>query len=243
VEILNAGSQISNTNLRYGAWKWSKTVYRTGVSFTLAFPNQTNWSHDSALTAELDDKRVFGRHSTVAVEMDADHVFYSYNLGFKVGQANTGVETGIWWKAGWILQVHTYEARQPVVMRCGGYPLPLPRPEVLLSDPGTCIDAWNGTAQGTALQLLAGNASPEWDNRLDDSTPRSHIAAPYHATPVFKTPRHEGRGLLALLAWTGSSYSEAAPWKIKSSVAGMLILTHPELGEWLIRHWSLPALS
>jgi len=77
VEILNAGSQISNTNLRYGAWKWSKTAYRTGVSFTLAFPNQTNWSHDSALTAELDDKRVFGRHSTVVVEMEADHIFYT----------------------------------------------------------------------------------------------------------------------------------------------------------------------
>lgn len=243
VEILNAGSQISNSQLRYGAWKWSKTAYRTGVSFTLAFPNQTNWSFDSALTSELDDKRIFGRHSTVAVEMDTDHVYYSYSLGFKTGQVNTGVETGIWWKAGWVFQIHFYEARQPVVMRCGGYALPLPTSDVVLSDPGNHVNAWNGSAQGTVLQLLAGNASSEWDNRLTDKTPRSHIAAPYHATPVFKTPRHEGRGMLALLAWTGSSYAEAAPWKIKSSVAGALTLTHPTLGEWKIEHWSLPALT
>ncbi len=38
VEIINAGSQVSHTNLRYGAWKWSKTAYRTGRSFTCAFP-------------------------------------------------------------------------------------------------------------------------------------------------------------------------------------------------------------
>ena len=125
VEIVNAGSQISNSQLRYGAWKWSKTAYRTGTSFTLAFPNETNWSFDSALTSELDDGRVFGRHSTVAVEMEPDHVYYSYSLGFKTGQVNTGVETGVWWKAGWLLQVHQYDARQPVVMRGGGYALPL----------------------------------------------------------------------------------------------------------------------
>ena len=67
VEILNAGSQISNVNLRYGAWKWSKTAYRTGVDFTIARPAQTNWSPDSALTMRLPDGRVFGRHSTVAI--------------------------------------------------------------------------------------------------------------------------------------------------------------------------------
>jgi hypothetical protein len=243
VEIINAGSQISNSQLRYGAWKWSKTAYRTGVSFTLAFPNQTNWSFDSALTSELDDKRVFGRHSTVAVEMDTDHVYYSYSLGFKSGQVNTGVETGVWWKAGWLFQIHRYEARQPVVMRCGGYALPLPKPEALFSDPGMHINAWNSTAQGTAVQLLAGDATPEWDNRLDDTTPRSHIAAPYHATPVFTTPRHEGHGMLALLAWSGCNQSESAPWKITFSVAGRLVLNHPELGEWQIEHWSLPALA
>src|SRR5690606_2227688 len=83
VEILNAGSQISNLNLRFGAWKWSKTAYRTGVDFTIARPAATHWSDDSAITLHLPDGRVFGRHSTVAVEMDEHHVRYVSNLGFK----------------------------------------------------------------------------------------------------------------------------------------------------------------
>ena len=49
--------------------------------------------------------------------------------------------------------------------------------------------------------------------------------------------------MLALLAWTGSSYAEAAPWTMKPGVAGRLMLTHPELGEWRIEHWSLPAMG
>ncbi|MGJ8640693.1 MAG: DUF2264 domain-containing protein [Opitutaceae bacterium] len=243
VEILNAGSQISNVNLRYGAWKWSKTAYRTGNSFTLAFPNQTNWSHDSALTSELDDGRIFGRHSTVGIEMETDHIMYSYSLGFKIGQVNTGVETSVWWNGGWILQIHQYEARQPVVMRCGGYPLPLAEPTVQLSEPGSAISAWNGEEQGTALQLIAGDAVADWDNRLDDSTERSHISAPYHATPIFRTERHEGTGLLALLSWTGSDKEESAAWTVVSSTAGELKLNHPKLGDWTIEHWSLPAMG
>ena len=105
------------------------------------------------------------------------------------------------------------------------------------------MSAWTGVTQGTALQLLAGDAAPEWDNRLDETTPRSHIAAPYHATPVFKTPRHEGVGTLALLSWTGSNPAASMPWTVQSSVAGQLVLTHAELGEWDIAHWSLPALT
>jgi hypothetical protein len=93
------------------------------------------------------------------------------------------------------------------------------------------------------LQRLVGDAAPDWDNRLDETAPRAHIAAPYHATPLFRTPRHEGTGLLALLAWTGSDPAEAESWKITSSVVGSLHLTHPELGDWKIEHWSLPALT
>src|SRR5204862_3347091 len=69
VEILNGGSMVGNTQLRYGAWKWSKLSYRTGVHFTYAFPEITNVSSDSALTQRLDDGRVFGRHSTVVIQM------------------------------------------------------------------------------------------------------------------------------------------------------------------------------
>jgi hypothetical protein len=246
VEILNAGSQISNSQLRYGAWKWSKAAYRTGTSFTLAFPNQTNWSFDSALTLQLDNGQVYGRHSTVAVEMDEAHVFYSYSLGFKTNQVNCGVESGVWWKGGWILQVHRVECRTPGVLRVGGYALPLADPAALKLEaaPGR-LSAFAGN-RGTTLQALHGFAGAEWDNRVDGTKPRAHIAAHFHATPVFRThrigkPAGES-GFLAALAWTGSNAADASPWKLVSGNAQQWKLEHPTLGPWTIEHWSLPPL-
>ena len=249
VEILNAGSMVGNTQLRYGAWKWSKLSYRTGVHFTYAFPESSNVSFDSALTAQLDDGRLFGRHSTVAVELDDDHLGYSYNLGFKTGQANTCVETFVFWRAGWLLHVHHCEARQPVVLRLGGFALPIQKVEPGLwtgSNPpamaGSTLAVFNGE-HGTVLQPLLGFSGSEWDTRLDDSTERRHVAAPYHVTPVATTARLTGPVILAALSWVGSDRAESAPWHVVSGAAGEWKLTHPKLGNWDLRHWSLPSLS
>jgi len=227
------------------------------VHFTYAFPEIANVSFDSALTQQLDDGRVFGRHSTVTVELAADHLGYSYNLGFRTGQVNTGVETFVFWRAGWLLHVHHVEARQPVVLRIGGFALPLNSSEAgaaVLSGPtgspsvpgrlGTTaptLAAFAGS-RGTALQLLHGEATPAWDNRLDDSTERRHVAAPYHATPIFETPRISGSVTLSALSWAGTDRAEAAPWRVVSGAAGDWKLDHPSLGEWRISHWSCPAL-
>jgi hypothetical protein len=239
VEILNAGSQISNLNLRYGAWKWSKTAYRPGTGFTLAFPAQTNWSPDSAVTLTLDDGRVFGRHSTVPVEMDESHAGCSWGLGFKTGQINCAMESFVWWRAGWLLQIHAYDARQPGVLRLGGYALPLASPRVERAD----LSAFAPDGRGTALQPLLGFIATEWDDRLDDTKPRAHLHAPYHITPVARTARITGRGVLAALAWTGPDRADAVPWTVVASPAGNWKLSHPRLGPWDISHWSLPALD
>jgi hypothetical protein len=50
VEILNGGSMVGNTQLRYGAWKWSKLSYRTGVHFTCAYPEISTTAESSAAT-------------------------------------------------------------------------------------------------------------------------------------------------------------------------------------------------
>lgn len=255
IEILNAGSMVGNTQLRYGAWKWSKLSYRTGVHFCYAFPEISAVSPDSALTALLDDGRVFGRHSTVAVELAEDHLGYSWNLGFKTGQVNTSVETFVFWNTGWLLHVHHYEARQPVVLRVGGFALPLTEvgtvalngpPELApptgrLGATAATLSVFSSDDHGTALQPLLGFSSTEWDTRLDDTTERRHVAAPYHVTPVVKTARHTGTGILAALSWAGTDRGESAPWEIISSTAGTWKLTHPKLGAWEIHHWSLPA--
>ena len=249
IEILNAGSMVGNTQLRYGAWKWSKLSYRTGVHFCYAFPEITNTSFDSALTAQLDDGRVFCRHSTVPVELDATHLGYSWNLGFKTDQVNTSVETFVFWRDGWLLHVHRFEARQPVVLRVGGFALPLTKVEPGLRT-GLKTSATDGAllsvfsdGRGTALQPLLGLPESEWDARLDDSTERRHVAAPYHVTPIAKTPRLTGPGVLAALSWAGTDRTEAAAWQVLSAAAGKWKLSHPKLGDWTLLHWSLPALS
>ena len=238
IEILNAGSMVGNTQLRYGAWKWSKLSYRTGIHFTYAFPELSNVSLDSALTAHLDDGRIFGRHSTVAVELTDDHLGYSWNLGFKTSQVSTSVETFVFWRAGWLLHVHHCDSRQPVVLRVGGFALPLSQPMVERADLG----AFSPDGRGSALQPLLGFCGSEWDTRLDASTERRHVAAPYHATPVVKTARFTGPVILAALSWAGTDRAESTPWRIVSGAVGDWKLTHPKLGDWEIRHWSLPIL-
>ena len=243
VEILNGGSMVGNSQLRYGAWKWSKLSYRTGVHFAYAFPEITSFSLDGALTAQLDDKRMFGRHSTVAVEMDESHLGYAYNLGVKTGQINTGVETFVFWCAGWLLHVHHVIPRQPVVLRLGGFALPLTEKHVDRSEAGNVLTAFSSDGRGSVLQLLRGFAGHEWDTRLDDTTQRRHVAAPYHATPVGITSRVESPTILAALSWAGTDRAESAPWQIVSSASGSWKLKHPKLGAWEIAHWSLPALT
>jgi hypothetical protein len=243
VEILNGGSMVGNTQLRYGAWKWSKTSYRTGVHFTYAFPEITNFSLDSALTALLDDGRIFGRHSTVVVEMDEAHLGYSYNLGAKIGQVNTGVETFVFWRAGWLLQVHVVEPRQAVVLRVGGFALPLTEAHVERSDPGAVMTAWSADQRGSVLQALLGFSSQEWDTRLDEGSERRHVAAPFHTTPIAKATRTSNRTVLAALAWSGTDRAEATAWRVLSGVAGNWHLAHPQLGAWDIAHWALPELK
>lgn len=248
VEILNAGSMVGNTQLRYGAWKWSKLAYRTGVSFTLARKKDfaTDWSFDSALTQELADGRVYGRHSTVCVEMDAQHVGYAYGMGFKVGQVNTGVESFIWWRSGWILHVHHLEPRQPAIFRIGGYALPLgesgaivpPRAEGDVSP----LAFFAADGRGTVLQHLHGFNAGDWDHRTNDSTPRIHIHAPYHVCPILKTAHTDRVSFLAALSWTGRDRAEGAPWELIRARPGRWELRHPAIGPWLVEHWALPGL-
>ena len=244
VELLNAGSQVSHVNLRYGAWKWSKTAYRTGTSFTCAFPAPTNWSPDSALTLQLADGRVFGRHSTVATELVDDHLAYRWALGYAPEQINVGVDTLVWWRAGWLLQLHRFDARQPVALRLGGYALPLREPRCERTHASRILSAWTtDRARGSVLQPLHGFDDEAWDVRLDDTSPRSHLATPYHATPLAVRRRAENAGVLAALTWTGTDPAQAAAWSLVTARDGAWELEHPQLGSWSLRHSQLPALA
>jgi hypothetical protein len=239
IELLNAGSMVGNTQIRYGAWKWSKLAYRTGTHFTYSFPEISTYSLDGALTAEYEDGRVFGRHSTVTVELDENHLGYGYNLGAKVGQANTNVETFVWWNRGWLLHVHLVQPHAPVILRVGGYALPSINPNIEMNE----SEAWSADGGGTAIQGLTRFDATEWDTRLDEATARRHVAAPYHATPVLRTGRVEGPLTLVALSWTGRDRADAQRWRISVSTTATWQLEHPSIGSWKIAHWSLPELA
>jgi hypothetical protein len=241
VELLNAGSMVSNTHLRYGAWKWSKLSYRTGVGFTYAFPEPTTWSADGALIARWDDGPSIGRHSTTATALAADHLGFVCNLGQKIGQLGVAVETWVFWRAGWLLQLHRVEPRQPVVLSLGGFALPLSSPAV--GAPRAATDYLAASApdgRAVALQNLGPTATPGWDERPDEIAPRRHTHAPFHLTPVFTFPRQTSPLFLAALAWSGRDGPEAEPWSPVRLAAGDWMLAHPALGEWRIVHDALP---
>ena len=246
VEIINAGSQITISHVDFGAAKWSKTAYRTGVDFSIAKPFLTATTPDSALTLHLPDGRSFARHSTVAVEMDESHSRYVWNLGVKHGQVNCGVDTAVWWNAGWLLQVHVCTNRQPGTLRLGGYALPQTDPTgFAFNDSETALHAANGD-HATVLQPLLGFTSTNWDQRLDDTTPRTHLRAPFHVTPVADSDRFGSAAgevhTLAALVWTGTDLAESSPWCVTQAVAGNWILEHAHLGRWTVTHPLLPVL-
>jgi len=82
--------------------------------------------------------------------------------------------------------VHHVEPRQPVVLRLGGFALPLTQPG---SAPTAPLVYTSADARATVLQPLTPGLTPDWDRRLDETTPRRHVAAPYHVAPTVRTPR------------------------------------------------------
>jgi hypothetical protein len=94
----------------------------------------------------------------------------------------------------------------------------------------------------SALQLLLGFDTSFWDERLDNSLPRSHVQAPYHVAPVGRTASDEGERWLAALAYAGESPAEAAPWTLHRAQPGDWLLSHPFHGHWHLTHPALPAI-
>ena len=143
-----------------------------------------------------------------------------------------------------------------MLFRSGGFALPLEtvgavtlngpapgeNPQGRLGATAPTLSATSADGRGTALQPLLGFNTTEWDTRLDDTTERRHVAAPYHATPVATTNRQAGAIVLAALSWAGNDRAASVAWRVVAGAAGDWKLNHPKLGDWSVRHWSLPAL-
>jgi hypothetical protein len=243
VEILNAGSAITPVNKeKFGAWKWGKLAYRTGTGFTIGRSDDA-YSPDLGLTARGGARdRVYGRHFTTPFALAEDHLGAVYALGDKHEQINCVVETLLWWRAGWLLQLHLYDNCQELELTVGGYPLSAADPQAFVRAAAADHFAVWAEGRGTALQRVAPGAAFASDERLDGARSRTHVQQPWHVTPLLRLPPRRGPGWLAALCWAGRDRAEAASWHITAGAAGRWRLQHELLGDWTLRHEALPAI-
>ena len=246
VEILNAGTAICQGNKdKFGAYKWGKLAYRTHFAFTLG--SEDHSSRDLGMTArDPRTGRVFGRHYTVPLEMTETHLLTTYSLGDLKEQCAVSVESLIAWRGSWLLQLHRFESYQAVELAVGGYALPLPTPVDLAET--LEHDSASAAGGGCAVQLqVLGRTRLEvaLEGRLDETTARTHVAAPFHRTPVASRAVAAGEtGWIAVLvqATTLLPWS-AARWSVEAAGEGAWHLRHPHEGEWRIEHPALPSLD
>lgn len=240
VEILNAGSEITPVNKeKFGPWKWSKQAYRTGVGFTISH-NNDSYSPDMGLTVRGGQLgRTYGRHYTTPTHLGVDYLSSIYSLGDKYEQINTVVESYLFWNSGWLLQLHAYDNYQEMEPILGGFALSGRDAKGFATEEGAGYLAVHAGGRASVLQALSAGIL-DWEKRVDDRTPRTHVEAPYHVTPLLRRDAHQGNGFFAALCWTGRDLREATPWSINTVQAGYWQLTHSQLGEWNLRHTALP---
>ncbi len=242
VEMLNAGTRCSTSAaIRFGAWKWSKLAYRTGMGFLVA-ENPDLYPADCALTAWKPDDpgRRFGRNSIVPTAVTETHVSYTYCFGEKDIDFYPQIHTYIWWRAGWLLTLHRVDAHDPAVFGIGSYALGSDTPDFDVSE-STHPHALIGTnGRHVALQSLLGFESATVETRSGANDRRLHLNHAHHAMAVMYTPAFEGPKTLAALSWAGGDLANGQPWKLESAKRGEWRLSHSKLGAWTISHPSLP---
>lgn len=244
VELVNVGVQIGCGNRRFGPHKWGRLSYKTSFGFTVP-QNEDLYPLDGGLTAEVDGRgEIYGRHYTAPVAVSESHAACLYSLGGKVDQSQMSVETYMWWRGDWQLTLHSIRSKSSAMLRFGGYALASYEASALtLSGEGASASVGLGK-RGVRVQGIVGYDAFEFDRRLDDSEPRRHIQAPYHATPILRRRIEAGEDLiLASVMWAGEGDGVSLDWDLDSLSAGVWKLSHQDLGEWTVVHDILPAVQ
>lgn len=241
VEILNAGSEICAGNRdKFGPFKWGKIAYRTGFAFTLGAKDA--YSPDLGLTAtDLRTNRTFGRHYTVPLALTESYYLSSYNLGDRDQQTNVSVESFVAWNGPWILQIHRFQTYQSTRLTAGGYALPVGAEEAVESIESAKLAQVATPAARIALQNLTPGTTTQLVGRTDDSTPRSHLAAPFHRTlTVSRELAGAGEGMLAVLvAATWNADAALKPWTVEAGEGQWTLRRDSEV--WKLSHpWLQP---
>lgn len=246
VGLYNAGSMVSrNGGRRYGEWKWSKLAYRTGLGFLLA-DDFDLYPLDAQITAVPEGHQTrFGRRATIPLVAEADHLAYSYALGKRGDKIefNAPMRTDLFLKGEWTLAIHRAETFVPTRFYHGSFAIGSDQTDFEKQSQDTGYALTGNGESYSAIQNVSGFAQVQWDQRLDDSSPRLHLKRDYHVTPVLASEPIEGKTTFAVLFWAGKDKEDGAPWRIAKTDTGHWKLRHPTLGLWEIENPILPALT
>jgi sugar phosphate isomerase/epimerase len=240
VEVLNNAHGITVGNLKFGAWKWGKLSFRSGVGGEIP-PAENLAPLDAALTAEFRDGSVCGRHQCQPIVVSPAHCASAYGLGDRFSQNHVSVETRLWWKAGWQLHWHYIQPYQAARLRLGTFSLPLSDPDAAEVELADTFGSARAGERGVAVQSLRG-----FDLlHRQDSNPRlrTHLLTWHSLVLLAETGWVTGEHDLLALTWVGKLSDEALPWSVFSSEPGRLALRHSLLGSWIIESPGLPLCS
>lgn len=238
VEVLNAATSICGGNTAFGAHKWGRLSFRTGIGWEVK-PKDGPQPLDAALSAESKDGTVHGRQPTHPIEVSDDHIASVYALGDRFSQFNVQVESHLWWRGGWQLHCHKIRAWQPARLILGAYSVAAEDVDALgMEDEFPFAMAENGDTM-TAVQALAGFQS--CDARLTTASRRVHICAPNSLCLSLQTDWLEGEAVLLALTYAGPGPVHA--WQVTKSESGRLILADSTGAVWKVEHDILPPIE
>lgn len=242
VELLNAATSISGTNTAFGAHKWGRLSFRTGVGWEVKRPDRLQ-PLDAALTAETRDGVIFGRQATHPLEVEVDRISCMYTLGDRFSQFNVQVESRIWWNGGWQLHFHRCRPWQPARLALGAYSLAAAEASALREEGAFPFAAATNGESVVALQALAGFTDSALRVTAGCEQERVHIYARNSLSLYLRTGWLEGECELLALAYVGSGPACPEPWVVLHSCKGRLELQNAAGEVWRIEHESLPALA
>lgn len=242
VEMLNAATSICGGNTAFGAHKWGRLSFRTGVGWETKRPDGPQ-PIDAALSAEARDGTIHGRQPTHPIAVEDDHIASVYALGDRFSQFNVQAESHLWWRGGWQMHFHSCRTWQPSRLVLGAYSLAAEDAEEL-EESGTFpfVRATNGRSV-VALQALAGFREVTRRFTRAAERPRVHILAANSLSLALQTNWVEGSYDLLALTYVGDVGKPLLPWTVAESRTGELFLKNPEGETWSITHEILPALE
>jgi len=237
IEVFNNANGITVGNLKFGAWKWGKLSFRSGVGGEIPLAENRSPA-DAALTAEFRDGSICGRDQCQPIVVSPAHCASAYGLGDRLSQNHVSVETRLWWKAGWQLHWHHIQAHQAARLRLGTFSLPLSDLDAAEVELADTFGSARAGDRGIAVQSLRGFTLV---NRQDSSPRlRTHLLTRHSLLLLAQTGWVTGEHDLLALTWVGKPSDEALTWSVISSEPRRLALEHALLGSWIIESPELP---